>query len=110
MMVVTLPEYSENKENNIMYQGESKIPKPAKTVHEAVSKGRRVKGMGRRHPHSSEYTRKGNPTSNGFAIQNGLNKISVFFSGKPLNKPAKPRVPFFNNPFKSMMNTILKGK
>lgn len=91
-----------------MYKGIAIMPKPARIIHEAVSKGVRVKGMGRRHPHSGVYTRKSSDTKHGIAISNGLNKINMFFSGQPFHKPVKPKVS--TNPFTKMMNTILRRK
>lgn len=94
-----------------MYQGESIIAKPRnKNIIMGPSKS--PKGMGRRNPHSSFYTRKGvNPNTDidaeiaAINISNGLDKISLFFTGNlPNRKPVIPK----ENPFKAMMDSILK--
>ena len=75
----------------------------------------RPKGLGRRNPHSAIYTRKSvNKNTDkeaelaGLAISNGLDKISLFSTGKSnmLKKPVINK----SNPFKKMMDIILNRK
>lgn len=91
-----------------MYKGDPIMPKPMGNKNIVMPPSRKPKGLGRRNPHSGEFTRKGTGSKHGAAISRGLNKISIFFSGKPLHKPAKPRVS--TSPFTKMMNTILRRK
>ena len=92
-----------------MYQGKSEIAKPRnKNIYRGPS--RRPKGMGRRNPHSSEHTRKlkGRHTQydkTALAISNGLDKISLFFTGKPHME--KVKAPVSSNPFAGLINKLL---
>lgn len=88
-----------------MYKGDVIIPKPAGSI--PMPPSGRPKGLGRRNPHSGEFTRSSASSKRGIDIHNGLNKISIFFNGKPSYKPAKPRVS--KNPFTKMMNFMLRG-
>ena len=96
-----------------MYKGEPTIPLPAGGV--KIPATLRPQGLGRRNPHNAYYTRK-NVNKNtdkeaelaGLAISNGLDKISMFFTGKSnmLKKPIINK----SNPFKKMMDIILNRK
>lgn len=91
-----------------MFKGKPKIAKPAGMISDPMPPSGKPKGMGRRKPHSGQFTRGSCDTRNGEAIASGLNKISVFFTGKAQYKPVKPKV--FKNPFTKVMNTILGRK
>lgn len=89
-----------------MYQGKSEIAVPRnKNIIRGPS--RSPKGLGRRNPHSSAFTRKSVKSSSGQAINisNGLDKISLFFTGKQIKR--KPVI-LKLNPFKKMIESILK--
>ena len=91
-----------------MYKGEPIIPNKMGAKNIYMPPTIKPKGLGRRKPHSAQFTRKGSSSRHGAAISNGLNKISIFFTGKALYKPTKPKIQ--TNPFTKMLNTILGRK
>ena len=97
-----------------MYKGEPIIPEPMGKHNIVMPPSSRPKGLGRRHPHSSNFTRnraKGNTDKEAdiaaIAISNGLDKISLFFTGKKTNRKVTINK---TNPFEKMMNFILNNK
>lgn len=92
-----------------MYKGKPITPKPMGQKNIYMPPTGKPKGMGRKNPHSGNFTRNSKPISNLDRMMKGFDKINIFFTGQPVTKPVK-KAPMFNNPFTSMMNTILKGK
>lgn len=88
-----------------MFKGQPIIPQiPGNGV--VMGPSRRPKGLGRRTPHSGRFTRKTCQTfDHSIAISDGLDKISLFFTGKQIKR--KPVISK-TNPFKKLMDKLLK--
>ena len=71
---------------------------------------RRPKGIGRRNPHDSKYTKKQKPRNDNLAldISDGFDKISLFFTGRKRAKGVEP-VDNSKNPFMNVINKLIKG-